>query len=193
MNKTAAGAILWSGGVLGYLLLEAIAATGYRPSYSYVHDYISDLGVRGTRTPLMHAAFYLQGSMFLAGAALIAGVRGTRARLFVALVAANAVGNFVVGTAHTGKVHVAGAALALVGGNAAILAGAAVVGPIRRWYRSVSNIIAAVGFLCLSLLVTGIVMPTGVAERGSAYSIFLWQLLTAWLLWRRGRSTVTSR
>lgn len=190
------GAALWVVGVVGFLLLEAFCAAAYPNDYSYTYDYISDLGVRGPRVRVMHLAFYLQGIMFLLGTLFLTrGPRSCTARLFVGLVAANTVGNILVGTLHSGKVHVVGAALALAGGNAAILAGSAVIGPTRRWYRSTSTIIAALGFLCLAMLAANLhILPTGVVERGSAYSIFLWQLMTAACLLRpRGESAITSR
>jgi hypothetical membrane protein len=180
------GAALWVVGAVGYLLLEAFAAAGYRPHYSYADNYISDLGVTGPRTHVMHAAFWLHGTLFLLGALLIAGRPvDRRTRMFVGMAAANAVGNIVVATVHSGKVHVAGAALAIVGGNAAILAGSALIRPTRRWYRNISKFIGLVGFSSLVMLVidssttTIDVLPTGVWERGSVYSITLWQLLTA--------------
>ena len=116
----------------------------------------------------------------------------------------DAVGNIVVATVHSGKVHVAGAALAIVGGNAAILAGSALIRPTRRWYLNVSKFIAVVGFLSLVMLVidsattTIDVLPSGVWERGSVYSITLWQLLTAACLLtdagrRTERATITFR
>lgn len=183
-------------GVVGYLILEAVTAAAYVPTYSYARNYISDLGKAGPRAPLMHVAFCLQGSMFLLGALVMVGLPGNRrARLFLGLVTANAVGNILVGTVHSGTVHIAGAALALAGGNAAILAGSEVLAPLQRWYRVTSKIIAALGFLCLALLVANSgLLPVGVWERGSAYSIFLWQLLTAAvLLWRRDDATITYR
>jgi len=178
------GAACWVVGVAGYLILEAVAAAAYLPAYSYAHNYISDLGRHGPRAPLMHVAFCLQGSMFLLGALCMVGVpRNRRSRLFVGLVAANAVGNILVGTVPSGLVHIAGAALALAGGNAAIVAGSTLLMPSLRGYRLGSTVVAALGFLCLALLVANCrALPVGVWERGSAYSIFLWQLLTAALL-----------
>ena len=126
---------------VGYLILEAVAAAGFEPVYSYARNYISDLGVNAgelvhgrminsPRSYLMHTAFYLQGLLFFPGALLIVGVPNSRrARMFLGLVAANAVGNIVIGTLHSGKLHRVGAALAIVGGNAAILTGSAVVRP----------------------------------------------------------------
>lgn len=196
MTRRTAGSILWILGVVGYLTLEALAAAAYLPAYSYARNYISDLGRSGPRASLMHAAFCLQGAMFLLGTMLIVGMPvRRRCRLFVALVSANAAGNILVGTVPSGPLHLTGAALALVGGNAAILAGSALFAAPPRWYRTVSTVIAALGFLCLALLVAGApALPVGVWERGSAYSIFLWQLVTAaMLLGRRDDATLTCR
>ena len=193
------GAALWVVAAVGYLILEAAAAASFEPCYSYARDYISDLGitdggmVRGRmidspRAYLMQIAFYLQGFLFFAGALLIVGFPDSRrARTFLGLVAVNAVGNIVVGTVHSGTVHVAGAALAIVGGNTAILAGSAVVGRVssHRWYRNVSKLVAALGLLCLLMLMVNSatmksnLLPDGASERGSVYSIVMWQLLTA--------------
>jgi hypothetical membrane protein len=195
---------------VGYLILEAVAAAGYEPVYSYARNYISELGVNGelvhgrmsgsTRSYLMHTAFYLQGILFFLGALLIVGVPDSRrARIFLGLVAANAVGNIVIGTLHSGKLHRVGAALAIVGGNTAILAGSAIVATIggHRWYRRISKIVAALGLLSLMMLLINLatskanVLPDGVWERGSVYSIIIWQLLTAGCLLtiRRQRAT----
>ena len=195
----ARGAALWVVAAVGYLVLEAVAAAGFEPAYSYASNSISDLGVTAgelvhgrmidsPRAYLMHIAFYLQGILFFAGALLIVGVPDSRrARIFLGLVAANAVGNIVVGTVHSGKVHVIGAALAIIGGNTAILAGSAVVGTVcgHRWYRSTSKLVAALGLLCLIMLqinsatTRANLLPDGAWERGSVYSITIWQLLTA--------------
>lgn len=196
MSRRTIGPACWVVGVAGYLILEAVAAAAYLPAYSYARNYISDLGRTGPRAPLMQAAFCLQGSMFLLGTLCIVGMPvRRRCRLFVGLVAANAVGNILVGTVPSGLIHLAGAALALVGGNAAILAGSAALPMPSRWYRTASVGIAALGFLCLVLLVGNCTaLPVGVWERGSAYSIFLWQLVTASvLLARRDDATLTCR
>jgi hypothetical membrane protein len=191
---TAAGAVVWVVAPVGYLILEALAAAGFEPTYSYTHNYVSDLAVTGGRAYLMRAAFFLQGILFLLGALLIVRFPDSRrGRLFLGLVAANAVGNIVVGTVHSGKVHVAGAALAIVGGNAAILVGSALVGTAggHRWYRGISKSVAALGLLCLSMLLinsatnSANVLPNGAWERGSIYSITVWQLVSAgWVLGR---------
>ena len=125
---TRCGAALWVVAAVGYLIFEAVAAAGFAPAYSYAHNYISDLGVSAVspRSYLMHAAFYLQGILFFLGALLIVGFpESPRARIFLGLITANSIGNIVIGTVHSGNVHRAGAALAIVGGNTAILAGSA--------------------------------------------------------------------
>lgn len=188
---------------VGYLILEAVAAAGFEPVYSYARNDISDLGVNAgelvhgrminsPRSSLMHTAFYLQGLLFFPGALLIVGVPNSRrARIFLGLVAANAVGNIVIGTLHSGELHRVGAALAIVGGNTAILTGSAVVATIGGygWYRRISKLVAALGLLSLIMLMINSatskanLLPDGAWERGSVYSIIMWQLLTAgWLL-----------
>jgi hypothetical membrane protein len=196
---TARGAALWVAAAIGYLVLEAVTAAAFKPGYSYTHNYISDLGLpsgtlaRGQvfespRAYLMHAAFYLQGTLFFAGAVLMVGITDNRkARLFLGTAAANAVGNIVVGTVHSGTVHVAGAVLAIAAGNTAIVLGSATIGVAAgpRWYLGASKVIAALGSTCLLMLAISVVagktalLPDGVWERGSVYSITGWQLLTA--------------
>jgi hypothetical membrane protein len=170
---TARGAALWVVAAVGYLILEAVAAAGFAPAYSYAHNYISDLGVSALspRSYLMHAAFYLQGILFFLGALLIVGVpHSPRARIFLGLMTANSIGNIVI-----------------VGGNTAILAGSAVIATVGswRWYRHISKLLAALGLLSLLMLMinsatsTANLLPNGAWERGSVYSITAWQLLTA--------------
>ena len=107
-------AAVWIAAGLGYVILEAIAAAGFRNPYSYAHNFISDLGItsRGmfqgrmidsSLACLMNTAFCLQGALFLVGAVLI--VRALEAQwagLFLTLAAANAVGDIAVATFHSG-------------------------------------------------------------------------------------------
>lgn len=184
---TKRGAVLWIVAAVGYLILEAFAAASYEPAYSYSRNYISDLGVDSPRAYVMRAAFYVQGVLFFAGALLIVGSPDNpRARILLGLVAANSVGNMVIGSVHSGTAHRVGAALAIVGGNVAIATGSAVVVTVgaRHWYRRVSKLVAALGLACLVMLLVNMataranVLPDGAWERGSVYSITLWQLLT---------------
>jgi hypothetical membrane protein len=145
----------------------------------------------------MNTAFCLQGSLFLVGAILtVRAVAPRKAGVFLTFAAANAVGNLLIATFHSGPaaraegtawVHATGAVLAIVGGNAAILAGSRIV---SGWHRKVSVALGAFGLLSFVLFVIELkassALPLGVWERCSVYSITAWQLVTAaWLLSRR--------
>jgi hypothetical membrane protein len=197
-------AVAWISGGLAYLILEAVAAESFRPHYSYAHNYISDLGVVTSASPrayLMNTAFCLQGSLFLGGAILATrAVRPRKPWPFLTFAAANAAGNFLIAIFHSGPaaradgtawVHATGAVLAIVGGNAAILAGSAVIGG-PRWYRGVSVWLGVVGLISFTMFVIQLtstahyLVPAAVRERGSVYPITAWQIFTAaWLLTRR--------
>jgi len=177
-----AAAAVWIAGAVTYLGAEALSAAAFRPEYHYAHDYISDLGVPGQPlAALMNVAFGVQGVSFLVGALL---ARRHRAPLLVTFAAANAVGNVLVGTVHAGAglLHVVGAALAIVGGNAAAIAGAGLRD--GRTYRVTSRLLGTAGLVCTAALVaqawTGTQMlPAAVWERGAVYPILAWQLVAA--------------
>lgn len=203
MRRAAAACWLTAG--CGYLILEAVAAAGFQPSYSYATDYISDLGrpAISALAPVMNGAFYLQGTGFLAAAILVSRAeRSSKPELFVALAATNAIGNFVVGTVHSGgsPLHVVGAVLAIVGGNVAILAGSSV---LRRawapqWYRTMSVGLATLGLAAFAALAVQTVadtaiVPNAVLERISVYTIIGWQVTSAIQLWRTRRARTTPR
>lgn len=195
-------ATCWLAGGVLYLALEAGAARA-QSGYRYAHDFISDLG--RPESPLnwaMNGALVIQGTMFLAGAVLAARACGARsARVFLVCAAANGVGNAVVATVPSGTsgvawVHVTGAALAILGGNAAIAAGVTTVPTLDRprWYRAASYGLAALGLTSFALLAmtttsVSVGLPGAVLERTSVYTIIGWQLLSAGLLLSRGRAT----
>ena len=194
-RSSVAAAACWLTAGIAYVGLEAFAAAA-EPGYRYTHDFISDLG-RPTSPlhPLMNTAFALQGTLFVIGAVLLSR---TKARSFLACAAANAIGNVVVacvpsGSAGIGWVHVAGAVLAIVGGNAAILAGLGTTGTLGlpRAHRIASILLAALGLSSFVLLAiasttsTSILVPDAVWERASVYTIITWQVATAVLLLTR--------
>ena len=188
--------VAWFSAGLAYLMLEAIAAAAFRPHYSYARNFISDLGKPSDDSPLawlMNTAFGIQGTLFLVGAILTVRAVGARTSgLFVTLAAANAVGNLLIATFHSGPsatawVHAVGAVSAIVGGNAAILAASRITSGA---HREVSVGVGVFGLLSFVLFVIALkassVVPLGVWERCSVYSITAWQLLTAiWLVSRR--------
>jgi hypothetical membrane protein len=200
-------ATIWLAAALVFFGCEAIAAS-VSPGYSYATNYISELGVPGSSrlAVVMNLGFWLQGTLFLVGAVLAIRFSATgRPRLFVVLVSMYALGDVLVATFHgnaaaagnytAATLHWLGSLLAILGGNAAIIAGSSVVAGLvkMRWYRAVSVSLAVLGLLSL-LFVGGVVgqLNPGLWERGAVYSIFLWQILSAVLLIARRRAD-TSR
>jgi hypothetical membrane protein len=194
-------AFLWLVAGFAYVVFEAMAAIAIKPAYSYAGNYISALGVPAW-SPLawlMNGAFYLQGAFFLTGAVVLVRAVGRRGALFLVLVAANAVGNFLVATVHGGSplatgngmyLHGAGALMAILGGNAAIVAGSAIVARALdggRCYCAVSILIAAAGLASVVMLMNYNAWayefaPVGVIERSAVYSIIAWQILSGVVL-----------
>jgi hypothetical membrane protein len=186
MTHSSRAAVAWLSAGLSYLTLEAVAAAAFRPSYSYTGNFISDLGV-AAHSPLswlMNTAFCVQGTLFFVAAFLyVRGGETRRARLFLVLAAENMLGNLLIAVFHSGPsptawVHATGAVLAIVGGNAAILAGSSMIG---GWHRAVSVALGAFGLLSFVMFVIALKNPTppAVWERCSVYSITAWELLTA--------------
>jgi hypothetical membrane protein len=186
-------AVMWLGGATVYLLSEAIAAASL-PGYSYLADYISDLGV----VSIMNVGFALHGALFFAGAIVISrccpGLGGL-GRAFVIAAAANAMGNVLVGTFTSGSPdhrqwHVIGAGLAIVGGNIAVIVAGFAGGRFgAHSYGLASVVIGVIGIACLLALVidgaTGSrLLPVGVVERGAVYSIVGWEIVAGIVILR---------
>ena len=182
-----------------YVVLEAAAAAAY-PDYRYAHDFISDLGRPDSpQAGLMDTAFVVQGVLFgLAAVLLTRAVDGRRPGVFVGLAAANAVGNVVVaavpsGSPGTAWLHVSAASVAIVGGNAAILAGKRFIGASRS-YRWASCALAVLGLFSFTVLAvaavtsTAVLLPSAVWERASVYTIIGWQVLSAAVLLTAART-----
>ncbi|KZX19973.1 DUF998 domain-containing protein [Rathayibacter tanaceti] len=196
--------VLWIVSALAYLLAEAVAASAF-PGYSYAQNYISDLGVpevgvfegRIIDSPLhavMNVGFLVQGALYLAAA--VATVRAFgRGRLFLALAVVYAVGIALVGLVHgssasaesgVGGLHVLGAGLAIVSGNAAsIVAGVSARRGRPPWASArLGVVLGIVGLLGLLLLqvdsrVAGVdLLPDGAWERLAVYAVTIWQLAT---------------
>ncbi|KZC95721.1 DUF998 domain-containing protein [Clavibacter tessellarius] len=203
----AAAGVAWIAAAVVYVGTEAIAASAF-PGYSYSANYISDLGVpevaefqgRAIDSPLsavMNAGFILQGVLYLLAA--VVATRALRAgprRAFLALAVVHAVGITVVGLIHgsassaasgIGWMHVVGAGMAIVAGNAASIvaglgsgrAGAGAGAGAARAYRIASVALGVVGLVALAVLQTlGGSGIDGVWERGSVYTVTAWELIT---------------
>jgi hypothetical membrane protein len=197
-------AVVWIVAAAAYLVAEKVAAANVNGHYSYTHNYISVLGVPawGRFAYLMNGAFYLQGALLFIGAVMVTRAVGRRGLLFLIFTAATVVGFFLVATVHGGsplaagdgmQLHTAGAMLAFIGGNAAIVAGSSIVAravDARWWYRAVSLLIAAAGFAFFLMLANYNVWtfryaPVGIVERVPVYSVLTWQVFSAIVLLTR--------
>jgi hypothetical membrane protein len=202
--------VLWLCAGLCYLASEAIAAAAF-PGYSYATNYISDLGVpyegmvdgrplrSGLAWVMNFGGFILDGVLFAAAA--IAASRVAKGQtVFLALALVHAAGTILVGLVHSGDrelaagihhFHVIGGAMAIVGGNAALIASA---GLSRRLglpaaHRIAGSCLGGFGLLAVAVLefdaITGMIMaPVGLLERCSVYPITAWEIVTGLvLLW----------
>jgi hypothetical membrane protein len=189
-----------------YLIAEGLAASRFSPSYSYQRDFISELGVPNCEAPahgvatcsplsaLMNTSFMVDGALFMIATALLFGwLRGRRRYAFGLLSLAHGVGLMLVGMFHAGAAdiasgrvayHLAGASLALFGGNAAIAAapiGEDVSG--SRVVRGSGLILGLVGLLAGAIFVVSVARQTtfwldnALWERISVYTIVAWELL----------------
>jgi len=204
-------AVAWIAAAAIFLAFEAIAAAAV-PSYSYVVQYISVLGVPewSPRASLMNSAFYLQAALFLGGAVL--AVRSVRGRLtgaaFVLLAAANAVGNVLIALVHGSSplwndgyewLHGFGAFLAIACGNLATVVGSVVVGRgvAARWYTPIGVMIGVAGLVFGAMLQTYARWAVdfahiGLVERACVYTIMAWQIFTGIVLLARPRRDVAA-
>lgn len=194
-------AAVWIVAAVFYLVVEKIAADNVKGRYSYLHHYISVLGVPdwGRFAYLMNGAFYLQGALMLVGAVLVTRAAGRRGVFFLLLTAASTIGYFLVATVHGGsplakgdgmQLHQAGALLVFLAGNLAIVPGSKMVGRVadtRWWYRAVSLLIVAIAIVAFWMLAnynlwTYKYAPIGIVERVPVYSILAWQVFSAVVL-----------
>lgn len=166
-------AALWTVGGLCYLVAETVSALHY-PGYDYARDLISDLGTAGSPLAIvMNAGFVANGVLFASAAVTLPNTR--RGKAFLALSACYGVGMVLVGVFQSGaSLHTVGAAMALVGGNAALV--------VARWGRPVVTVLGVVGLVAVAVFV---VTDTGaVWERVSAYTIVAGEFVLATALAR---------
>ena len=193
-----------------FFVCEAVTAAAVpAPGFSYATNLISELGVPewSPLSALMNAGLLLQGLLFLGGAVLVTRVAQTgRRRLFLVLVSIYAVGAVLVASFHGnsaaagdyegGALHWYGALFAMVGGNAAIIAGSSVVADLvtTRWYRAASIVLGVIGLLSLVIIGNPTAQLTpGIWERGAVYTTLIWQIVTAILLYPRRRRNTSPR
>ena len=188
-----------------YVIGEGFTAAFFDGQYSYMYNFISDLGVP-SYSPLaylMNAALYIEGVLFLGGAVLM--VRADLCRkpvLFLCIAGVLAIGTILVGSAHDGSterthliawLHYIGTHFAMLGGNAAVLIGSFSLqkASFPAWYRPVSLALGVFGLLSFAMLAFAmktpsvLIMPPAAWERSSVYTIIIWQTVTGALLLAR--------
>lgn len=202
----------WAGAVtlaacLGYFVTEAIAASAWRdPPYSYVRNYISDLGITDcVRLPggpaacsslaaVMNTGLLVAGLLPIAAALclapLIAAPRARRA--VIAFAALHGCGSALVGLVHsapgsaagTPLLHFAAAYLAIVSGNLLVLTAglAARRNGAPPWYVLLSVVLAVTGIAAGGTLLTTAGVPAGLFERLAANAVTVWEGLTGVVL-----------
>lgn len=185
--RTRLGAALWIASAIVFVVAEARAAAAMPTGYDYARDYVSDLG-RPDSSPLawlVNAAFLIQAVAFPSGAVLTQPVPDRKALPFLTFAVINGIGNVIVAVVHSGSgaiAHAVGAVLAIVGGNAAVIASRTCGG-----WRVASSAIGMAGlsaFVAFALAVP----PVGAWERTSVYAIYLWQVITGAMLLSRPRA-----
>ncbi len=202
-------AACWFAAAATYLASEAAAAVAFSPPYSYAHNYISDLGVplcgaifdgRAICSPLhawVNTDFVLQGVLFLTAAIAIARALSSRARYaLVASAAVNGIGICLVGLFPESaaaqppgalKYHALGALLSIVAGNATALISAFAFRELGlpRVHRLASFALPCLAAFAFTMLLLALaqgapaVLPDGIWERTSVYTITAWELATA--------------
>jgi len=196
------------------LVVEAIVASRF-PGYSYVTNYVSDLGVpeigtfegRPIDSPLawvMNAGFVVHGLLALAAAAaLVRAVGGGTLRwVLLAFAVFYAIGFTLIAVVHGSEQSEAegivalhflgGGLLALAGSGMAVAAG---IGSRRLGMpvaaRAISIALGVASVTLIALLAVDKADPTisvlgeGALERGALYSILLWQVLAGATLLRQ--------
>ena len=212
-QKNAVGALLWML-CAQYFLAEQIARLAWTAPYSFLGNFISDLGATACadRPPgsghfvcsplhnLMNGSFFVQGFLIAGGAWLLndAFPPGRLRNFGLSLLLAAGPALSVVGLAPEDAlpgVHFCAAAIHLVGSNLAlILLGASGVRSGKPIF-SAALAFGTLGLGALALLAsghTGALGPGGM-ERLGAYPLTLWLCMAGtWLFAGRFRDTITS-
>lgn len=196
-----------------YPIAEAIAAAAWRnPAYSYVTNYISDLGVIGCTPELcsplasiMNAGFVVSGILAITAALLLGPLLPAAGwRLVVqGLMILHGLGVIVVGLVHSAPhtaagtpwQHLAGAYAAILGGNFALCALALAARSARTpsWYPIVIGALGLLGLAGGVALVATSILPTGLLERIAADTITPAEVVTGIALLARLRRSDAGR
>ncbi|TPG64709.1 DUF998 domain-containing protein [Ewingella americana] len=204
------GALCFALGGVQYLLAEKITALSWvNPFYSYAANFISDLGVaqcgvmqdgRNLCSPLhavMNGGFAFEGVLFFIACWLLRPLfTGAASKLFLLFGFLHGLGGVLIAFFHSDpqgtmlgsvSMHQSGAVLAIVGGNLTLLCAGWSQWNKPQWctFSRLSWVLGMVGLLNVIILMMGL-LPTGIAERGSVYTITFWQIFTGFYLLARG-------
>jgi hypothetical membrane protein len=189
-NRLRAGACAWLL-TLQFFVVETIAQLRSGPSYSRVHDVISDLGASGSPAArLMNASFVLQAALILAGALLLRpALRGTSGRVAPVLLELAAAGVLLVGVFPSdgnAALHATGAVVHLLGGGLGLIA---LAYSLRPRSEVVATTLAALGLIGTAMTIFFIAGVTdylgeGGTERAAAYVVPIGLAVAGVSLWR---------
>lgn len=195
------GALCFTLGGVVYLLAEKISALAWHhPAYSYLHNYISDLGIatcgvtpdgRDICSPahhIMNTGFAAEGVLFFIACGLLRSLFDSPGRgLFLLFGLLHGVGGVLIALFHSGTgtggitLHQAGAVMAIGGGNLCLI----IAGWLQRhrWPRFaiLSMTLGAVGLISM-ITISLDILPVGFIERLSVYTITFWQIVTGLVL-----------
>lgn len=181
-----------------YFILELVAAAAWsEPAYSWTGNYISDLGVTSCspsvcspQHALMNTGLVILGGVISLGSWLLRDrlFQGWIGRSALALMLLSGLGDVLVGTfpgsvevaaEGSNSMHVLGAALAIVGGNAGILLCGLALDRRHRWLAGYCVISGAVGLGALALFVLGVDLGLGAGgiERLAADPVVIWMIV----------------
>jgi hypothetical membrane protein len=185
-----------------YFLVQAVAAAAWKPPYSWRLDAISDLGATGCGqfdgrfvcSPLhglMNVSLILLGLGMAVGSALIYQ-ESRRSRVGFWLMAVAGSGAILVGLFPEDTifwVHIAGADLAFLIGNVALIVFGVTLG-LPRWFRWYSVASGAVALVALYLFLTHNrpVLELGGMERVVAYPQTIWLIACGLYMSKRSAS-----
>jgi hypothetical membrane protein len=202
-TRLLAGAIALAA-IVEYVIGEGLTALAWKnPVYSYIHYYISDLGVEGPPTVfqgrhiyspiywVVNTGFAVEGVLAIAAALLLRPLFSQKKWRFTLplLAVIHGVGIIMVAIVHgspgemnkpIGILHVIGAAMAIIFGNIeCICAGiAARQNGAPLWYKSYSIFMGLLGIAGLLTLIMLHSIPPGITERISVYTIIFWDITT---------------
>ncbi len=208
------GAAAWIVGVLQYFVCQVVVAAQWKTSYSWTHNFISDLGntacgpfalphgpaayVCSPAHTTMNVSFIVSGILAAAGMVLLRPLWAEQRSVTVAfwLWIVSGAGKVLVGLVPENTdvtLHTLGALNMPLGGLAVLLLSRRTAGLGQPWRRA-GLALGRVGLIGATLSITGqftthLPWGAGLSERLASYPSNAWMLLIAALALTRSRST----